>query len=221
MCGPSRNRKQEYAIKKQNRLLEDQRIQAEKQLAEQRRVEAERTGKINQNVSSIDQAFAGFDDEFYGKASQNVLDYYTPQLQDQFTEAQKKQAFKLADQGLSDSSVAGEKAADLKTLFDRELTNISSKAEGASNAARADVSNRTSNLRRMAEAGNGLDNFNSFLTPEVSQVNLPTNFSSLGDVFGSVAGNINTLQQSGLIPTYVNDGKQSGANSGSAARVIK
>lgn len=220
MCGPSRNRKQEAAVAEQNRLIEEQRQQAEAKLAEQRRVEAERTGKINQNVASIDQAFSGFNDDFYNKASQNVLDYYTPQLNDQFTEAQKKTAYSLADQGLTDSSVAADKAGDLKSLFDRELQGIQSKAEDAANAARADVSTRQSNLRRLAEAGSSLDSFNNLITPEVSQVILPTSFSPLGDIFNSAANDLSLLQKNGGIPTFFNNSNQAGTSDKNAARII-
>lgn len=219
MCGPSRNRKQEAAVAEQNRILEEQRQQVEQQLAEQRRLEQERTDKINRNVASIDQAFSGFDDDFYGKASQNVLDYYTPQLQDQFEEAQKQAAFTLADKGLSDSSVAADKAGDLKSLFDRELSSIQSRAEEAANKARADVSTRQSNLRMMAESGASLDSFDSLITPQISQVTLPSNFSALGDIFGTAANNVNTLQQAGVIPDFLKSGTSS--NTANAFRIIQ
>lgn len=221
MCGPSRNRKQEAAIAEQNRILEEQRRQQEARLAEQRRLEQERANKISGNVSSIGSAFSKFDDPFFEQAGSNVREFFTPQLQEQFEEAQEKTAFNLANKGLSDSSVAADKAGELKDLFDRELRNIETKAGEAENQLRTDVSNRRSNLIRLAESGTGLDNFSELITPEVSSVQLPTNFNALGDVFGSVVNDIDLLQRSGVLPTFVNSGGQKGATSGNSARVIK
>ena len=220
MCGPSRNRKQEAAVAEQNRIVEEQRLQAEKRLADQQRIETERSNKITGNVSSIEQAFAGFDDPFFAEAGSNIRDFFVPQLNQQFGDAQKQATFDLANQGLSDSSVAADKAGELKELFDRELQGIESKANTAEQSLRGDVSARESNLRRLAEAGTSLDSFQSVISPEVSQVNLPTNFSALGDIFGSAANNFSTLQKKGAIPTFVGGAGNSGANPGKAARVI-
>ncbi|MES3016205.1 MAG: hypothetical protein V4721_00440 [Bacteroidota bacterium] len=219
MCGPSKNRKQEAAVKEQDAILENQRKQAEAQLAETRRVEEERSGKIRSNVSSIDQAFSQFDDSYYNKAGQNLRDYYNPQLQDQFEKAQRKVTLDLADRDLLDSSVAGKKAGELKELFDREQQGIESRAQDASNSVRSDVSARSSNLKRLAEAGTSLDSFSNMITPEISQINLPTNYGDLGSVFGSLTNDISTLQKSGVIPTY--DGSGSGAKTTNSARIIK
>ena len=202
MCGPSRNRKQEAAVAEQNRLLEEQRQQAAAQLAEQQRVEAQRKSQISANSSSIDSAFAQFDDSYFNKAADNVRNYYTPQINKQFDDAQRDVALYLADKGLSDSSVAARKAGELKDLFESNLQNIESKAQETANSTRSDVAQRKSNLKGMAEAGNSLDNFQSVITPQIQSVNLPTTFSDLGQVFSTLTNNINTLQKSGMVPTY-------------------
>lgn len=220
MCGPSRNRKQEHAINEQNRLLEEQRQQEQARLAEQQRLEAERTDKINANVASITDAFSGFDDSYFEQAGQNLVDFKVPQLNEKFTDAQEQIAFDLANRGLSDSSTAADKASDLKTLFDQELTNIQNEATTLSNQLRSDVASRQSNLRGLAESGASLDSFDTLVAPEVSSIQVPTNFSPLGDIFGSLVNDFNVLQQSGAIPTFIGD-NQGGGTTGSAARVIK
>lgn len=220
MCGPSQNRKQEAAAAQQTAILQQQQDQAAAQLAQQQQAATDRSNKITANDASINDAFSQYGDDYFGKAAQNVRDYYTPQLQSQYTDAQRKVALGLADEGLSDSSVAARKAGDLKSLFDTQLQGIESKAQDAATSAKNDVATRKSNLLGLSEAGNSLDNFNDVLTPQIQSISLPTSYSDLGQVFGSLTGDLSTLQKTGLVPTYQNNSGLSAGNSTNSARVI-
>jgi hypothetical protein len=55
-----------------------------------------------------------FGDDFYSGRKQAYLDYATPQLNDQYGEAQRQLAFALDRSGMLDSSVRAQKEADLR-----------------------------------------------------------------------------------------------------------
>ena len=55
----------------------------------------------------------GFDDAFYNKYKQQVLDYYQPDEQRQYQEAQRDLTYNLARAGTLQSSTAGDKQGDL------------------------------------------------------------------------------------------------------------
>lgn len=213
-------KQQAAAVADQNAMLEQQRKDAAAQLAQAQAVEAARQGKIASNSSSIDQAFSQFDDSYFNKAGDNVRAYYTPQLSTQFAEAQRKTALDLAQKGQSDSSIAAREAKNLQTTYDAQLQSIEGKAQDAATAAKTDVANRKSNLKSVAMAGQSLDNFGDVLSPQIQAVHLPTTYDTLGNVFSSLTNDVNSLQKSGVLPTYQTNNGLVANNSTNSARVI-
>jgi hypothetical protein len=59
------------------------------------------------------QRTGGFDDAFYNNYKQKILDYYQPDEQKQYDEAQRNLTYNLARAGTLQSSVAGDKQGDL------------------------------------------------------------------------------------------------------------
>ena len=59
------------------------------------------------------QNTGGFDDAFYNKYRQKVLDYYNPQEAKQYAEAQRDTTYALNDRGLLASSAAADAAGQL------------------------------------------------------------------------------------------------------------
>ncbi len=210
---------QQKAADEQNAILERQRQEAAAQLAQSQEVERQRQAKIAGNSSSIDDAFSQFDDNYYKKASDNVTSFYTPQLEQQFSDAQRKVALDLAEHGQSDSSVAARKAGELKTMYDTNLQNIQSKAQDAANQAKTDVSTRKGNLKSLAESGQSLDNFKDVITPSIQSIQLPASYDSLGQVFSSLTNDINSAQKNGLVPTF-NNNTLSSPSSTNSSRII-
>lgn len=213
--------KQQQAADEQNALLEKQRQEAAAQLAQSQAVEAARQGKIATNSASIDDAFSQFNDDYYKKAADNVTNYYTPQLDQQFTDAQRKTALDLAEHGQSDSSIAARKAGELKTMYDTQLQQIQSKSQDAANQAKTDVSTQKGNLKSLAESGQSLDNFKDVITPSIQSIALPSSYDTLGQVFSSITNDTNSLQKNGLVPTFNNNNvNNTNAASTNSSRII-
>ncbi len=95
---------------------------------EQRRDEAERQRKIKEAHQRIDEQFDTFTPEFYSGAKESYLDYYIPQLDDQFEDAREKTVYGLSDQGLLESSVAGKRYGDMQETYNKGLDDIKSDA---------------------------------------------------------------------------------------------
>ena len=71
----------------------------------------------------------GFDDEFYDKFKQSILDYYMPQVEDQYGKAKDQTTYGLARAGTLQSSAATDEAARLAKENDLNRANVVSQAD--------------------------------------------------------------------------------------------
>jgi hypothetical protein len=90
----------------------------------------------------------GFGDDFYNKYKQGILDYYTPQVDEQFGDAKKELTFRLARSGLGRSGVAADETGKLSKQYDLNTSQVRSKAD----AGAADLRNRVASERTKAES---------------------------------------------------------------------
>lgn len=89
--------------------------------AEQRTNQQAQEQTILSGIQNIDQAFAGYDDNFYNRYRQSYINYQMPQLASQYQSAQKATTGGLADRGLLKSSAAEDAYSGLsKTLATSE-----------------------------------------------------------------------------------------------------
>ncbi len=92
-------------------------------------------------------------DNLYDQAKQSYLDYYMPQVDEQYEDYQEQQVYDLANRGLLASTVAGEEKGDLQTAYNRSLDTIRNRANEHSNTIRGNVVDAKSNLRALAQSG--------------------------------------------------------------------
>lgn len=123
-----------------------------------RQQEAERQARIAQGVSSIDQQFSNFNDDFFNTYQQDYLGYYTPQLEDQYTDARKRLTLQLAKTGNLTSSAGAQQMRDLTEFYNTQNTGITNKALDAVSTLRGNIDARKSQLyadnRAAADPGN-------------------------------------------------------------------
>ena len=84
----------------------------------------------------------GFDDAFYDKYKQAVLDYYQPQVDKQYTDAKKQAAYGLGRSGNLISSAANDLMADLKGQYDINTHGVRNQADTAAGDLRSQVNSR-------------------------------------------------------------------------------
>jgi hypothetical protein len=114
--------------------------------ARQRAEEEARQGRITAGKAAIDSAMAGYDDDFYASQAQNYMDYATPQIEDQYTDAMKSLTRALARNGTSQSSMAAERRADLKTKLNNAQVDAARQGEAFANDTRTALAGVKNNL---------------------------------------------------------------------------
>lgn len=142
----------------------------------------------NKPLYSGAQNYTGFGDDFFNNRRQAYLDYYQPQLQDQYGNARDQLTFDLARAGLLRSTVAGDQLADLENQFGLQQAAIQSRADDAVTQLRNSI-----NAQRSA----AISQLNATADPDVAantalssvqaiQGSQPT-FDPLGELFKNAA----------------------------------
>lgn len=112
--------------------------------AEARMREQRRQANLSQGMTSIDQAFSGFDDNFYNQRQQAYNEFAMPQLNRQYGGAMDDLTFALARSGLLESSVAARKQGDLSENFQLQRQGVVDEGARLANQARQDVASARS-----------------------------------------------------------------------------
>lgn len=109
--------------------------------------------RTRQNVLATGQGLftegqheGGFTDDFFKGRRQAYIDYATPQLEDQYGQAQKELTFALSRSGNLGSSVRGQKVGDLQKLYDTNKQKVADDALSYETQARNAVEDARSNL---------------------------------------------------------------------------
>jgi hypothetical protein len=146
--------------------------------------EQARQARIREGTERIGGIFDGqFNDQFFDGRRQAFLDYARPQLEDQFGDAQKQLTFALARGGNLDSSVRGQKSAELQKQFDLNQQQIADKALSSSTESRNAVEDARGNLVATLNAtGDAQGAANSAMT-RASALSQPAAFSPLTQLF--------------------------------------
>lgn len=110
--------------------------------AEQQFREALSGGKLFSGTSTS----AGFNDDFFNNRKQAYIDYATPQLEDQYGDAQKQLTYALARGGNLDSSIRGEQLSKLQKLYDTNKQKVADDALSYETQARGSVEDARANL---------------------------------------------------------------------------
>ncbi|HKJ72718.1 MAG TPA: hypothetical protein VKA19_01255 [Alphaproteobacteria bacterium] len=113
---------------------------------QQKQQEADRKAAVAQGQQNINSAFSGFDPSYYNGIQQAYLDYYTPQLKDQYGQAQKSLTYDLARHGQLDSSAANTRESQLSKQYGLQLGKITNNAADAVNTQRTNVENQKNSL---------------------------------------------------------------------------
>ncbi|WP_048647496.1 hypothetical protein [Nitratireductor soli] len=147
-----------------------------------------KSGKLFSGVETR----TGFDDSFFEGRRNSFLDYYAPQLEDQYSDAQKELTFALARGGNLNSSTRGEQVGDLQKLFDTNERSIADQALAHENQARTAVEDARGDLISMLNVtGDAEGAANSALT-RASVLSKPAAYDPLGQLFVDFTAGLGT-----------------------------
>jgi hypothetical protein len=189
-----------------------------------RRQEEERRQRVQQGTARVNENFAGFNDDFYSGLGKSYLDYYTPQLEDQYQNAQKQAIFNFANRGNLGSSANNQFMADLAKHYQTQRSQLAEQALGEQQRMRGEVERNRADLIAQLEAGAGVESAAQSAMARANALTAPPQYSALGDVFATLTGTLRdsmALQRQGYagLPFTRRDPATSGAGSSSVVRV--
>lgn len=163
--------------------------EAEKARAEEKK----RQQSIRDGTTRIDGIFdKNFGDKFFQGRRKSYVDYASPQLEDQYGEAQKALTFALARGGNTDSSAAAEKFAELTKLYDLNKQKVADDALAYETQTRTGVEDARSNLVSTLNAtGDAEGAVNSALTRS-NVLSKPAAFDPLAQLFADFTAGLGT-----------------------------
>lgn len=154
------------------------------------KAEDARQGRIAQGTTNIDNAFEGYNDDFFTGYQNDYSNYYNPQLDDQFTDANKKLTLQLAQTGNLTGSVGANQLADLQKHYDGQKTAIAGRAVDASNNLRGNIDNRKTQLYSSNRAAADPGNAASAAASAATSLQPAQESSPLANMFGDFFSNI-------------------------------
>lgn len=147
--------------------------------------EQARQRRIRRGMGRIDNIFdSQFNDDFFSGRQQAFMDYATPQLEQQFGDAQRDLTFSLARQGLTDSSVRGQQTGELQRMFDMNRQDIADQALAYGSDSRNAVEDARGDLVRTLQATGDADAAAKGALARATALSQPQNFSPLANLFG-------------------------------------
>lgn len=120
---------------------------SDKIAARARKEEEIRQQRIRDGTLRVNSIFdSQFNDDYFAKQRDAYSTYATPQLEDQYANAQKQLTFALARSGTLDSSTRAEKAAELQKLYDTQKQSVGDTALNYESQTRNAVEDARANL---------------------------------------------------------------------------
>lgn len=147
--------------------------------------EQARQQRIREGTGRIDDIFGQFDDDFFSGRRQAFLDYASPQLEDQYGDAQKQLTYALSRGGLLNSSVRGQKAGELQKEYDLTKQHVADQAMASETDARNAVEDTRANLVAMLNSTGDAQGAANMAINRASALSKPVPFSPLSNLFAS------------------------------------
>ena len=148
--------------------------------------EARRQLKVDAGLAEIEKVFGQYDQDFYDKSSDAYLDYYEPQLDDQFQQGLKDLQFALARGGRFGSSTEVDKKADAAEDYGFQKNELASGAIQAADASEAAVTAAKRDMTNLNQINANPDLAASLSQAQSGILNQPAKFDPLLDVFGNI-----------------------------------
>lgn len=174
-----------------------------------RQQEQERQARIQKGMASINSAFSPFNDEYYAGKSQAYSNYYLPQLQQQFDDANSALRLQLSASGLGDSSAGAFGTSRLAKEYADRQADVAAKAGDYAGAARQSVQDLrnqlVSQLNATSDAGAAAQAAQS---QAYASLNRPNSFEPLGNAFTQLS----KLYQNDTATAQASGGQYGGLN---------
>ena len=169
--------------------------------------EEARQARIRSGTTSINNTFdSQFTDDYYKQRRNAYIDYATPQLEDQYADAQKQLTYALARGGLLDSSIRGSKLGELQQQYALQNQDIADKALASETDARNAVEDARSNLITTLNATGDAEQAASTAISRASALSQPAAYSPLASLFSNFTDALGTQAALSKANSYAGSG---------------
>ncbi len=136
------------------------------------------------------QTSTGFDPAFFDKAYQAQLDYALPQVDKQFSEAQRNLEFALARQGLSASSQAEGLRADLNNQRALAVQGEQDKANTVRAQQQQAVEDERDNLTKLLQSTGDVESTMNMASARKNMLSAAPSLATVGPLFQNATGTL-------------------------------
>lgn len=159
-------------------------------------IAAEREAKRQQDIAAgrarIDEAFGQFNDPYYQGVEKSYTDYYNPQVDSQYEDAQRKLKLNLARTGNLNSGSGARQLGDLTRAYTDQRTAISGQAIDQANKQRGTVEQTKGELYNQNTSAADPAAAAASAAARVGTLSSPQSFSPLSALFASFFDNAAT-----------------------------
>jgi hypothetical protein len=155
--------------------------------------EEARQARIRQGTSKINTTFdTQFNSDFFAGRRDAYTGYAMPQVDDQYRDTQKELTFALTRAGLLDSSVRGQKTADLQKRYDLNKQQVGDQAIASAGETKNAVEDARSNLIATLNATGDAQGAANSAISRASALSTPAAFSPLSNLFADFTAGLGT-----------------------------
>jgi hypothetical protein len=175
----------------------------EKQAQQDRADEQGRQQSIRDGTTRVNSIFDGqFTPDYYESQKKAYTDYATPQLDDQYSAAQKQLTFSLARGGNIDSSAASGQTADLQKQYDLNKQKIADDALSYGAKAKTSVEDARSNLVSLLNSTGDAEGAANSAVSRAAALSQPAAYSPLTSLFADFTNALGTVAAQNRANTY-------------------
>jgi len=147
-----------------------------------------------QSVNQINQAFGGFNPQFYKGISNAYLAYALPQLWNQYSGMRNQLGYNLANQGILNSTAAQQGQQQLGQAMASGQANIGSQAVQQAQNLQQQVAQQKANLMAQAQSATSPSSIGQQATAMAGSLSGPSYFAPIGNMFSGL-GQLFAAQQ--------------------------
>ena len=162
------------------------------QEAEAARADEEaRKKRIKEGMTKLDEQFAQFNDDFYGDRKSAYLDYYSPQIEDQYGDAKDALTFAFGRSGTLNSTMAADQFGKLLKDYEVQKGALASQADADVTNFKTRIAGEKSSLAAQLNATGDADRVsNEALGRAQVLFNERPAYNPLGDIFTGIGNGI-------------------------------
>jgi hypothetical protein len=150
-----------------------------------RQNEAERQQRTRDSRTAVDEALSQFapGSGFFNDVRQDYLQYYRPQVKQQFGRATDQQQFALQRRGLGNSSTGVEQYGRLLEDYNKRLVDIANAAKDFAGNKRQEVEGTRQDLYNLAQGAADPSAAAASASARAAALTAPPAYNQLGDLF--------------------------------------